>query len=94
VSGLADEPNLEDVLEQIRAMKLSQFLFSTAVTIASLAFGKLEAKELDEARLGIDALGALVPLLGEDAQRDLGHTLTNLRLAYAAAVPTDAPSGE
>ena len=31
--------------------------------IVSLSFGKLGAGELDEARLGIDALRALMPLL-------------------------------
>ena len=67
-------------------MKVAQFLYSNAVTLASLVFGKLEAGELDEARLGIDALAALVPLLHGDAKRDLGQTLSNLQLAYAGAV--------
>ena len=82
----ADNPKLEDLIEQIRGMKLAQFLFSTTVTLASLAFGKLEAGELDEARLAIDALAVLVPLLEGDAKRDLGQTLANLQLAYADAV--------
>jgi hypothetical protein len=67
-------------------MKLAQFLLSTAVTIASLAFGKLGAGEFDEARLGIDALAALLPLLDGDARRELAQTLANLQIAYADAV--------
>jgi hypothetical protein len=77
---------MEDLIEQIRGMKIAQFLFSNAVTLASLAFAKLDAGELDEARLGIDALAALVPLLDGDAKRDLGQTLSNLQIAYAGAV--------
>jgi hypothetical protein len=87
VSALADpEPTIEDLIEQIGGMKLAQFLLSTAVTVASLTFGKLGAGELDEARLGIDALAALLPLLDGDARRDLAQTLANLQIAYADAV--------
>jgi hypothetical protein len=87
VSALADpEPTMEDLIEQIRGMKIGQFLFSSTVTLASLAFAKLDAGELDEARLGIDALAALLPLLDADAKRDLGQTLANLQIAYASAV--------
>jgi hypothetical protein len=86
VSALAEgEPVPEDLMEQIRGLKLADFLLSTAVTLASLAFGKLGAGELAEARLAIDALAALLPLLEGDAKRDLAQTLANLQLAYAAA---------
>ena len=91
---MSGEPSVEDLIEQIRGMKLAQFLFSTTVTLASLAFGKLEARELDEARLAIDALAALVPLLDGDARRDLGQTLANLQLAYADAVRAASPPNE
>ncbi len=63
---------MEELIEQIRGMKLDQFLLSTTVTLASLVFGKLDAGELDESRLGIDALAALVPLLEATTRRDLG----------------------
>jgi hypothetical protein len=89
-----NEPSVEELMQQIRALKLGDFLLSTAVTLASLAYGKLEAAELDEARLGIDALAALVPLVEGDAKRDLGQTLTNLRLAYAGAVAEAKPPTE
>jgi hypothetical protein len=86
VSALADGPAPEDLIEQIRGLKLADFLLSTAVTLASLAYGKLASGELPEARLAIDALAALMPLLDGDAKRDLGQTLANLQLAYADAV--------
>ncbi len=87
MSALAEpEPTIDDLIEQIGGMKLAQFLLSTAVTVASLTFGKLAAGELDEARLGIDALAALLPLLDGDARRDLAQTLANLQIAYADAV--------
>ena len=87
------EPTAEELFEQIRGLRLADFLLSTAMTFASLGYGKLGSGELAEARLAIGALGALVPLLDGDAKRDLGQTLANLRLAYADAVtPTDPPT--
>ena len=84
------EPTVEDLLEQIRGIKLGQFLLSTGATLASLAYGKLDAGELPEARLAIDAMSALVPLLQEqiddEARRGLEGALANLKLAYASAV--------
>ncbi len=59
---LTGDPGVGDLFEQIRGLKLSDFLLSTAMTLASLAYGKLGAGELAEARLAIDALAALVPL--------------------------------
>jgi hypothetical protein len=92
----ADEPTVDDLLEQIRSIKLGQFLLSTAATLASLAFGKLGEKDLAEARLAIDAMGAIVPLvegqIDDDARRGLEQALANLKLAYAeaaAAAPSD-----
>jgi hypothetical protein len=90
VSALADEAAMEELIAQIRGMKVADFLLSNAVTLASIAFGKLDAGELDEARLGIDALAALVPLIAGDARRDLAQTLANLQLTYANAVTAAA----
>jgi hypothetical protein len=87
-----------DPLQQLRELKLGQFLLSTAATLASLAFGKIEAGDLAEARLAIDALSALVPLLqgqiDDEARRGLEQALANLKLAYASAVsaPSEPPS--
>ena len=56
----------------------------------SLAFGKLEVGKPEEARLGIEALRAWMPVLEPvipgTTKRDLQQALANLQLAYAAAV--------
>jgi hypothetical protein len=41
--------------------------------------------DLEQARLAIDALAALEPLLEDDQRRDIQQVLTNLRLAFAEA---------
>ena len=90
MSGSADDPTADDVLAQVRALRVADLLHTTAATLASLAYGKLEIEELDDARLAIDALRALVPLLagqlGEPELRGLEQALANLQLAYASAV--------
>ncbi len=58
--------------------------------IVSLSFSKLEAGELEEARLGIDAVRVLLPVLKghieEEARRDLEQAVASLQLAYGNAV--------
>jgi hypothetical protein len=93
VSGLADEerlePTLEDLAAALQQIEVGQFLLSTVSTLASLAFGRIEQGELSQAKVAIDAIGALLPLLQgevEDAlYRDFERALANLRVTYADA---------
>jgi hypothetical protein len=86
VSRLKAEGPPEDFAEQLAALDLGLLLASTASTIASLAYTKLDRGDLSQAKLGIDALAALVPLLEADARRDLSSALANLQIAYSARV--------
>jgi hypothetical protein len=96
VSGLADEerhePTLDDLAAALQQIEVGQFLLSTASTLASLAYGKLEQQKLDEAKTAIDAIGALLPILHGQVEAsllgDFDRALANLRIAYA-----DAASG-
>jgi len=94
VSGLADEnePSLEDLAEAIRRLDIAPFLLSTVSTLTSLAYGKIEEGELEQAKMAIDAVGALLPILqgavDEELLRDFDRALANVRVAYA-----DAASG-
>lgn len=85
---MAEDP--EQLIEQIRALGIGQLLLSTVSMVVSLSFGKLDAGELDEARLGIDALRALLPVLEgqieDELRKELEQALANLQLAYASAV--------
>jgi hypothetical protein len=87
----ADGPQ-EDFAEQFAALDLGLLLASTASTIASLVYTKLDRGDLAQAKLGIDALVVLVPLLDADARRDLGSALSNLQVAYAGKA--NSGSGE
>ncbi|HTO24293.1 MAG TPA: hypothetical protein VMJ49_00225 [Gaiellaceae bacterium] len=63
-------------------------LVETAAVLAALAAARLaeETRDLDEARHAIDALTVLLPLLPEDARRDVQAALSHLQLAFADVV--------
>jgi hypothetical protein len=95
VSGLAEDdqqPGVDELMRAISEIKVGQFLLTTVSTLASLAYGKLEQGELEQAKAAIEAIRALLPVLeGQvegDFVRDFGQALANLQVAYA-----DAASG-
>ena len=76
----------------IREIKVGQFLLTNVSTLTSLAYGKLEEGEFEQAKVAIEAIRALLPVLegqvDADLLRDFGQALANLQVAYA-----DAASG-
>ena len=64
-----------------------QLAFESATLFASLAFSRLAegTRDLDQARLAIDALKALLAVLPDERRKDLESALANLQLAYADA---------
>ena len=83
------EERLAEVLTQIQ---VSDLLVQTLSTVASLAYHRLseEHRDLEQVRLAIEALRALLPVVSEslppEIVRDLEQVTANLQLAYAAAV--------
>jgi len=90
------EATVEELMAAMREIKIAAFLLQTTSTLASLAYGKLEAGELEETRTAIDAIGALVPVLegrvDDPVHKDFERALANLRLAYASAASKAEPS--
>ena len=85
-----------EVAEQIEAelerLSVSDVLLHTASTVATLAYRKLTPRDRDlaQVRLAIDALQALLPLLGEELPAEVGRdfrkAIATLQLAYAESV--------
>ena len=94
----APELTPEQLAEAIRRMKVSDLLLSTLSTIAQLGYAKLEpsSRDLEQARLAIESLRALVPVLEgaapEEAIRDFRQVTSNLQLAYASAAGEESAS--
>ena len=83
-------PSIADLMDALNQIKVGELLLSTVSTLASIAYGRIEKRDLGEAKMAIDAIRALMPILegGVDAgmRRDFEQALTNLQLAYADAV--------
>ena len=83
---------IEELQAELAKLKVSDLLLQTLYSISQLTYHRLEpdGRDLDQARLGIDAVRALVPVLEgsvpEEALRDFQQVLANLQLAYGAAV--------
>ena len=81
----------EELLEQIRRLKVSDVLLSTLTTVAQLGYAKLEppSRDLEQARLAIEAMRALVPVLEgtveEEVLQSFRSVVSNLQLAFVSA---------
>jgi hypothetical protein len=99
-----DEELLRKVEEQLRDLKVSDMLLQTLYTISSLGWHKLSSadRDLEQTKLAIDALRALLPVLADsmpaEVKRDLEQMVANMQLAYAGAVAEagkpEAPEGD
>jgi hypothetical protein len=78
--------------EELKRVKISDVLVQTLYTLSSLGYHKLgtEHRDLPQARLAIDSLRALLPVLKGEAPaevvRDFEQVVANMQLAYASAV--------
>ena len=86
--------------EELKRVKISDVLVQTLYTLSSLGYHKLgtEHRDLPQARLAIDSLTALLPVLKGDAPaevvRDFEQVVANMQLAYADAVKETQPPAE
>ena len=86
-----DEELVKQLEEQLKKLKVSDLLVQTLYTVSSIGYQKLsgEDRDLAQARLAIETLRALVPVLepelGEVGVRDFKQVTANLQLAYADA---------
>lgn len=92
MSESADEKLVQQLEEELKKVKVSDLLVQTLYTVSSLGYSRLgaENRDLEQAKLAIDAMRALIPVLEgtvpEEVVRDFNQVTANMQLAYAAAV--------
>ena len=90
--GEDEQKLVEELQAELAKLKVSDLLLQTLYTVSSLGYHRLsgEAKDLEQVKLAIESLKALVPVLEgsipEEALRDFQQVLANMQLAYATAV--------
>jgi predicted nucleic acid-binding protein len=95
----SDEELMQQLEEELKKLKVADLLVQTLYTVSSLGYRKLseEDRDLEQARLAIEALRALLPVLegsaGEDVLRDFRQVTSNLQLAYADAAKGKTAEG-
>jgi hypothetical protein len=95
---LAEDPQqpsedelVQQLQDELKKLKVSDLLLQTLYTVSSLGYHRLtgEDKDLEQARLAIESLKALLPVLEghvpEQALADFNQVLANMQLAYADA---------
>lgn len=92
------EAELREALDKVR---VSDVLLGSLTSVVSLGFHRVspEARDLPQAKLAIETLRALEPVLreggvDETVLRDLEQARANLQLAYAKAVAEEGADAE
>jgi hypothetical protein len=97
--GQPSEEELRAALEeQMRRITVQDVLLQTVVTLINLSGRRLtveDEKDLEQARLGIEAVRALLPLCPEDQVEPVREALSQLQMIFAReAQGSGEPPGE
>ena len=92
----SDAELMQQLEEELKRLTVSDLLVQTLYTVSSLGYRRLSAdnRDLEQARLAVEALRALLPVLEgsvpEELVRDFKQVTSNLQLAYADAVKEES----
>jgi hypothetical protein len=81
--------NEDEIREALKKLRVEDVLLQTAATLIDLAARRLGLaeedgpKQLDQAKLAIDAIRALQPLMTEEQQAAVREPLSQLQMTYA-----------
>jgi predicted nucleic acid-binding protein len=87
----SDDDLVKQLEEELKTLKVSDLLVQTLYTVSSLGYRRLseQDRDLDQARLAIETLRALLPVLdgsvSDELVRDFKQVTANLQLAFADA---------
>jgi hypothetical protein len=92
----SEEQLARELAEELRKLKVEDVLVSVLIQISSIGYRRLgltedtkEDRDLDQAKLAIDTMKALTPVLARvlpgELIRDFESSVANLQLAYAKA---------
>ncbi len=89
------EQMLRQMEEEMRRVRVQDLLAQSVVSILNLAarrIAKEDERDLEQAKVGIDAVRALADLLEPEPQREVRNALAQLQMLYAQTA--GAPAGE
>jgi hypothetical protein len=92
--------NEDEIREALKKLRVEDVLLQTAATLIDLAARRMGLaeddgpKQLDQAKLAIDGIRALQPLMTEEQQAAVREPLSQLQMAYAREVSGAAEAPE
>jgi hypothetical protein len=109
VSELGDEEQEQELIarqlaEELSKLRVQDVVISSLVQVSSIAYRRLgltaetaEQRDLEQVRLAIDTLNALVPVVERVVPPELvgqfRDEIANLQLAYVKAASGESPGG-
>ena len=78
-------PSEDQIREQLRRLRIDDVLLQTVVTLINLSGRKLtveDEKDLEQAKKGIEAARALLPLCPEEQIEPIKEALSQLQMVY------------
>jgi len=96
--GAEGQPSEEELRarleEELRKLRVQDVLLQSVVSIINLTsrrIAKEDEQDLEQARVGIDALRALVDLLDDEPAQQVRNAISDLQMHYAKAAGGEAP---
>lgn len=97
-AGAPSEEELRAALEeQMRKVRVEDLLIQSVASLVNLSarrIAKEDERDLAQAKVGIDAVRALVDLLPEEAAREVRNALSDLQMLYARTAGEGAEGPE
>ena len=96
-AGAPTEAELRAALEeQMRQVRVEELLLQSVASLVNLSarrIAKEDERDLAQAKVGIEAVRALVGLLPEEAAKEVRNALSELQMLYARASDAEAAGG-
>jgi hypothetical protein len=92
----SEQPSEEELREALAQLRVEDVLLQTVVTLVNLAGRRLtaegEEKDLEQGRLGIEAVRALLPLCPQEELGPVRDALSQLQMIYVRDAGGEAPA--
>ena len=91
--------NEDEIREALKKLRVEDVLLQTAATLIDLAARRMGLaeddgpKQLDQAKLAIEGIRALQPLMTEEQQAAVREPLSQLQMTYAREAQAAQPAG-
>ena len=91
------EQMLREMEEQMRKVRVQDLVAQSVVSILNLTYRRIakeDERDLEQARVGIEAIRGMVDVLDPESQREIKNALSQIQVLYAqAADEGEGPAG-